>query len=175
MNKKAIYEKEILEVIIDNKLYVITDIFAFYAGCTRKTFYDYKFHKSESIQLVLSKNKSAQNALKRIKHRINLKSDKSSGYVYLIHAKTTDYYKIGISKNSPYTRISSIQSGCMYELEFIDVKYTDNFRALEVKIHEQYRKYSIRGEWFKFNKLIADEIINNFDECKIYQLQLNLN
>ena len=57
MNKKEVYEKEILKVIKDNKLFVITDIFAFYAGCTRKTFYDYKFHKSDTIKKAISNNK----------------------------------------------------------------------------------------------------------------------
>ena len=57
MNKKAIYEKEILKVIIDNNLYVITDIFAFYAGIKSAQFYNLKLEKSECIKKSLADNK----------------------------------------------------------------------------------------------------------------------
>ena len=57
MNKKSTYEKEILKVIQDNNLFVITDIFAFYSGCTRKTFYDHKLHKSDNIKKAIDDNK----------------------------------------------------------------------------------------------------------------------
>lgn len=55
--KKEIYEKEILDIIKKNNLFVKTDIFAFYTGCTRKTFYDYKLHKSDIIKKALDDNK----------------------------------------------------------------------------------------------------------------------
>ena len=57
MNKKSTYEKEILKVIQDNNLFVIQDIFAFYTGCTRKTFYDHKLHESDSIKKAIDDNK----------------------------------------------------------------------------------------------------------------------
>ena len=57
MNKKSTYEKEILKVIQHNNLFVITDIFAFYTGCTRKTFYDHELHKSDTIKKAIDDNK----------------------------------------------------------------------------------------------------------------------
>ena len=51
------YEKDILTVIEDNKLFVITDIFAFYTGCSRKTFYDHELHKSDNIKKAIDDNK----------------------------------------------------------------------------------------------------------------------
>ena len=57
MNKKATYEKEISKVIKDNKLYVINDIFAFYAGIKSAQFYNLKLEKSECIKKSLADNK----------------------------------------------------------------------------------------------------------------------
>lgn len=51
------YEKDILKVIRDNSLYVITDIFAFYSGCSRKTFYSHELHKSDNIKKAIDENK----------------------------------------------------------------------------------------------------------------------
>ncbi len=57
MEKKSTYEKEILQVIKDNNLFVITDIFAFYTGCARETFYHHKLHESDSIKKAIDDNK----------------------------------------------------------------------------------------------------------------------
>ena len=57
MNKKSTYEKEILKVIKDNNLFVITDIFAFYTGCSRETFYHHSLNKSDTIKKAIDDNK----------------------------------------------------------------------------------------------------------------------
>ena len=57
MNKKEIYEKEILKVIKDNNLFVITDIFAFYTVCSIETFYHHKLNKSDNIKKSIDDNK----------------------------------------------------------------------------------------------------------------------
>ena len=57
MSKKGLYEEAILKVIKDNNLYVITDIFSFYTGCSRKTFYDHELHKSDNIKKAIDDNK----------------------------------------------------------------------------------------------------------------------
>lgn len=57
MNKKETYEKEILEVIKDNNLFVITDIFAFYTGIKSSQFYNLKLEKSDTIKKAIDDNK----------------------------------------------------------------------------------------------------------------------
>ncbi|MCH8067829.1 MAG: hypothetical protein IID16_00950 [Candidatus Marinimicrobia bacterium] len=52
------YENEICEVIKKNNLFVINDIFAFYTGCTRETFYKRNLNKSDSILKSIDDNKA---------------------------------------------------------------------------------------------------------------------
>lgn len=73
------------------------------------------------------------------------------GYVYLIHCKGTIFYKIGISKNDPENRLSSLQSGCPFELEMIHLGHCDYYGLLESELHSRYSKYKVRGEWFEFS------------------------
>ena len=56
-NKKKTYEKEILKVIEDNNIFVITDIFAFYTGCSRATFYNNGLDKLDTIKKAIDDNK----------------------------------------------------------------------------------------------------------------------
>ena len=51
------YEKEIIEVIKKNNLFVINDIFAFYSGCVRETFYKRKLNLSDNIKKAIDDNK----------------------------------------------------------------------------------------------------------------------
>ena len=53
----AKYEKDILKVIKENNLFVITDIFAFYTGCSRATFYNNKLDKLDTIKKAIDDNK----------------------------------------------------------------------------------------------------------------------
>jgi len=55
--KKEIYEKEILEVIKKNNLFVISDIFAFYSGIKSSQFYNLELEKSENIKRAIDNNK----------------------------------------------------------------------------------------------------------------------
>ena len=51
------YEQEILKVIRKNRIFSILDIFAFYKGCSRATFYNQKLDKIDSIKAAISDNK----------------------------------------------------------------------------------------------------------------------
>lgn len=51
------YENEIIEVIKENKIYSILDIFAFYKGCSRPTFYNNGLDKLDSIKNAIDDNK----------------------------------------------------------------------------------------------------------------------
>lgn len=51
------YEKEILEVIKNENIFSISDIFAFYKGCSSSTFYNHELEKLESIKRAIEDNK----------------------------------------------------------------------------------------------------------------------
>ena len=55
--KTQIYEREILEVIKKNRIFSVLDIFAFYGGCSRETFYVHKLHESDTIKDAINKNR----------------------------------------------------------------------------------------------------------------------
>ncbi len=57
MSKKEKYEQEILQVIKDNKIFSISDIFAFYKGCCPSTFYYNGLEKSDNIKKAIEDNK----------------------------------------------------------------------------------------------------------------------
>lgn len=52
------YEREIIEVIRKHRLFQVTDIFAFYAGCSRATFYNMGLERLDSILKELENNRT---------------------------------------------------------------------------------------------------------------------
>lgn len=56
--QKDVYEKEIVKVIRDNKLFTIKDIFAFYSGIKSSQFYNLGLEKSELILKAIDDNKT---------------------------------------------------------------------------------------------------------------------
>ena len=57
MKRADKYEKEILKVIEEERLFDIFSIFAFYRGCSRATFYNNDLDKLDSIKRALENNK----------------------------------------------------------------------------------------------------------------------
>jgi hypothetical protein len=54
---KKTYEKEILEIIEKHNVFSVLDVFAFYKGCSRATFYNQDLDKLDSIKRALENNK----------------------------------------------------------------------------------------------------------------------
>ncbi|MDD2284710.1 MAG: hypothetical protein PHU98_06420 [Mariniphaga sp.] len=57
IDKKTIYESEIVEIIKKYNLYCIKDIFAFYTGIKSSQFYNLELEKSERIKKAIDDNK----------------------------------------------------------------------------------------------------------------------
>jgi hypothetical protein len=71
------------------------------------------------------------------------------GYVYLIHAVGTNFYKIGKSVN-PDRRILQIAPQMPFPVRFVYV-WKSNFMSMaEVFLHETFQEYRANGEWFAF-------------------------
>ena len=84
--------------------------------------------------------------------------------VYIIGNRKEGYYKIGVS-NNPEKRLNSVQTGCPFRIELINVyEETKQWPAyrLEHELHIAFRAYNTYGEWFKFTdseyELLKDEI-----------------
>lgn len=69
------HEKDILEIIEKENLFHIVDIFAFYKGCSKATFYNHGLDKVDSIKDALSNNRTVKCHLAKQKW---LKSDNAT-------------------------------------------------------------------------------------------------
>lgn len=57
MKTREQYEAEILKVIKEENIFFISDIFAFYKGCSRSTFYTHELDKLDTIKNAIDDNK----------------------------------------------------------------------------------------------------------------------
>lgn len=75
-----------------------------------------------------------------------------NGYVYIVHALTTDYYKIGMTVNIK-NRMSALQVAIpFWDLELVVSHYYDRCRRLEMRLHEYYADKRLRiSEWFELS------------------------
>ena len=145
-----------------------------YLPCCRKTFYRKELHKSSLLRDLIYHCKLRD---KKDKYNESFKFDSiykkiSKGYVYIVQYNNENLYKIGVSKNTPYLRLSSLQSGCPYELKFIHIEFCDNYYDLEKKLHLKYIKFRIRGEWFKLSDKELNKLISSIEKNKATQLSL---
>ena len=92
------------------------------------------------------------------------KRQSANGYVYLIHCVGTSLYKIGISKIDYYSRLSTMQSGCPYELEFVDTMHSTQYQKLEKTLHAKFKNKRIRGEWFDLDSESLSEVKGYFKQ-----------
>ena len=98
-------------------------------------------------------------------------------YVYFISTKRKNVVKIGIA-NNPNKRLKTFQTANYEELIILRVIKVEN-RALafklETALHQKFKKYHIRGEWFKLTPTVINFIenyqidnISLLDELVIY-------
>lgn len=66
--------------------------------------------------------------------------------IYFITDETNKSCKIGYSAN-PETRLSSLQTGTINPLKLVSVLPGD--RNKEKELHNTFKKFHIKGEWFK--------------------------
>ena len=67
MKTKDQYETEILKIIRKENIFLISDIFAFYKGCSRSTFYTHELDKLDSIKNAIEDNKIVTKNLMKAK------------------------------------------------------------------------------------------------------------
>lgn len=80
-----------------------------------------------------------------------------SGFIYLVHIKGSNFYKIGYTKNV-IKRLATLQTANALELVIVERFFSLNARYLEKEIHKYYESQRVRGEWFQF----SEEQVKNF-------------
>ena len=93
----------------------------------------------------------------------------NSSYVYIIKNMDTNNIKIGVS-NDVYKRLNTFRTGndCQLELVYKSI-ISSNAYNIEHSVHEFFKDYHVRGEWFK----VREEEVIRFLECSNYILKTN--
>lgn len=76
--------------------------------------------------------------------------------LYIIREIGTNLYKIGVS-NNPEERLFGLQSANAHKLEIV-VTITEG-EEYEHILHQIFREYNIRGEWFSISTLTLFSIL----------------
>jgi len=84
-------------------------------------------------------------------------------FVYVIHAESTESYKIGIS-TSPTDRLKQIQANSPASLILLHSKEVSNARDVEIHIHTTYAVKRIHSEWFQLKQEEVQAIIAYIDD-----------
>jgi T5orf172 domain len=89
------------------------------------------------------------------------------GYIYLIHAKGTKLYKIGMTNRSIESRLKQLNGmQSPHELILTHSIEVSNVREAEKYFHKLYFNCRYHNEWFKFSRLTLVGVIRcmNFYE-----------
>jgi len=73
------------------------------------------------------------------------------GFVYLIRAKGTNLYKIGVTDRRIANRLKELQTGSPIKLELVESIASDNYETIERNLHQIWSKNRAQGEWFEFD------------------------
>ena len=91
-------------------------------------------------------------------------------YVYFISTTRKNVVKIGIA-NNPNKRLKTFQTANHEELIILRVIKVEN-RALafklETALHQKFKKYHVRGEWFK----LTPTLIKFIESYQIHNMSL---
>lgn len=96
-------------------------------------------------------------------------------YVYFISNATQSVVKIGVA-NKPVKRLKTFQTGNHEELIILRVIKLPNRNTafqLESALHKKFKKYHIRGEWFKLSETLV-EFIENYQAQKLSLIEQSI-
>jgi hypothetical protein len=89
------------------------------------------------------------------------------GFIYLIHAKGTRRYKIGLTTRNVEQRFNELNSSqSPYPLELIEFIETHNVTETEEYLHQKYDFQRRHGEWFEFNNRQLREVLREYDRLE---------
>ncbi|BCL40298.1 GIY-YIG nuclease family protein [Nostoc sp. MS1] len=75
-------------------------------------------------------------------------------YVYLFNLDGTNRYKIGMTSNTPETRLTSVQyENKAFELKLVHYITVNDARKVEKLLHNFYAKNRVRFEYFDFDNI----------------------
>jgi len=141
------------------------------AGISRQSHYTWLENEDYRALCAYEPNSSAIKAAVMLEQ---VEDKATNGYVYLVHCVGTDLYKIGRSKVDYYARLSSLQTGCPYELSMIHAVHCDAYGKLERLLHHTFKDKRVRGEWFELSDSDKKSALSLMQREEQMQTVLNL-
>lgn len=99
---------------------------------------------------------------------------KNAGYVYIISAVSTRYFKIGISEESVLKRLKQLQTGCPFELLCVYHAYVANMFQTEKELHKIFSASRRIGGWFSLTTEDVQECITLMRLMQVDKIQEQL-
>ncbi len=85
--------------------------------------------------------------------------------VYVLECNS-EFFKIGLSKNSIEKRISQCQTGNPYKITLHSFYITSNPSVLESYLHIIFKDKREQGEWFRLSKEELHSIPDHVLDCR---------
>lgn len=123
----------------------------------RKNFGAGKLSVSRYLHLILARNVNRQ---WNTEHPQKTRNEK--GCVYVIQEKGKGYIKIGFGKDFE-NRMESIKTNNPHEIKVLAV-VNGCIMQDELNLHEKYRDFCIRGEWYK--EAILNHLFDDIESLK---------
>lgn len=96
----------------------------------------------------------------------------SRSFIYIIREEGKGRLKIGIS-NNPENRLKTLQTGSAEDLTLLYTSLVcSNAMDIEANVHEHFKDYHVRGEWFREDLSLIDII--RYLESQSYTLSSDL-
>jgi hypothetical protein len=90
-----------------------------------------------------------------------------AGYIYLIQARGTRRFKIGLTTRSVEQRFNELNgSQSPYPLELLEYIATDNVTETEGYLHSKFALQRCHGEWFEFSNRQLRAVLQEFDRLE---------
>ncbi len=104
-------------------------------------------------------------AISKLKAKMQI--GKVGNCIYLI--KCEHYYKIGTAANLN-SHINTIKNANPFDIKLIDSVFTNDFAAIELKLHNRFATQLHRNEWFLLSEDDVEGILELFQAIRLKQL-----
>ena len=102
-----------------------------------------------------------------------MRSQYKSGKVYIIQSGSTNYYKMGLTKDTINQRIKQLQTGNPYQLRPTHSHNVVDMRIAETILHQRYFQQRGRLEWFFFDPKHSKYPMSVYDVIAYIETELD--
>lgn len=87
-----------------------------------------------------------------------LLNEEDWGFVYVFRTQYDDLYKIGFTNRNPEKRLKDMNGMNPHSTKIIIEAYVKYPKAVEKYLHERFKRFKAKKEWYRFLKIQVDEI-----------------